>query len=63
MRIDLQDTPFAGVSRSVTAMHGPGRWPECVRCGSSLAGRLEAVRNRGTIEVDIYRCGCGVAVT
>jgi hypothetical protein len=59
----VHDSSFAGTSRSVTFLHGTRSWPSCRRCGSSLAGRHEAVRwstVRGVhYEVDVFRCGCG----
>lgn len=63
-RIDLNDTPFAGVSRSV-AHYRSAKPPraECRICGSSLAGRRVKVHER-TIAgvrylVETYRCRGG----
>ena len=60
--ITLDSTPFQGRTSSL-----PWRLPhdplECRRCGSSLAGRRQAVRNttrRGTTYlVEVFRCRCG----
>jgi hypothetical protein len=32
--------------------------PECLACGSSLAGRLEGTRTWGGKLVRVYLCGC-----
>ena len=64
MRVDLADTACYGTT-SV-----PGKYAQelvddhsCRRCGSSLAGRRERVRWRGTrglrLEVEVFRCKCG----
>jgi hypothetical protein len=61
--ISMQDTPFAGMSRSFTRRVGPRGSATCPSCGSQLAGRLERRQSRlvgGTrFTVDYYRCGCG----
>jgi hypothetical protein len=60
-RIDLDSTPYYGSTRSVTRCEAR-RWPECRRCGSSLAGRLEQVRtSTATVgqAVEVFRCRCG----
>jgi hypothetical protein len=64
MRIDLNDTPYEGVSRSFTFMPAHARpWPTCTRCGSSLAGRYENTTTRSITGmryvVDVFRCRCG----
>jgi hypothetical protein len=59
-RIDLQDTPFTGPSRSVTYLRTakpPGS--ECSHCGSSLAGRAAGVRKWGDRLIRVYACPCG----
>jgi hypothetical protein len=61
-RVDMQDTPFSGVSRSYTTLSGTAGWPECRSCGSSLAGRLERVLNATATRdhaVEVFRCRCG----
>jgi hypothetical protein len=63
-RIDLNDTPFDGVSRSVAHYRSPRSRVACRHCGSTLTGsRLERRRWSTvagvTYELDVYRCGCG----
>jgi hypothetical protein len=62
-RIDLNDTPFRGVNRSYSQLIGHQAYAECRSCGSSLAGRREAVRwsVRAGVRyaVEVYRCRCG----
>ena len=61
-RIDLQDTPYEG-RISALPWEGPRPTLECKRCGSSLAGRREAVLKttiRGACFVrEVFRCRCG----
>ena len=61
-RIDLQDTPFEGRT-SALPWQGPRSTLECKRCGSSLAGRREAVAKvttRGVVLVrETFRYACG----
>jgi hypothetical protein len=47
------------MSRSFAALRVKRRWPTCLRCGMTLAGRLEAVRNGGPVEREVFRCRCG----
>lgn len=60
--IDLHDTPFEGRTSAVP-WTGPQVSLDCTRCGSSLAGRREAVAKvttRGVCLVrEIFRCRCG----
>ena len=60
--IAWQDTPFEG-STSALPWEGPRPSLECKRCGSSLAGRREAVlktTTRGVCFVrEVFRCKCG----
>jgi hypothetical protein len=63
--IDLHDTPFEGRT-SALPWEGPRPTLDCKRCGSSLAGRREAVRQmtttRGVCFVrEVFRCRCGRA--
>ena len=63
-RIDLNDTPYEGPSRSFTVLEGGKSWPTCRHCGSTIyPERFESsgVRTIGgsTLSVDVYRCGCG----
>ena len=63
-RIALNDTPFEGVSRSVTYLHTPRRRVSCLHCGSALTANRYEGRRWSTVlgvayEVDLYRCGCG----
>ena len=60
--VNLHDSPFDGRTSS-PPWGGPRYATECTRCGSSLAGRREAVR-RGTTKgiryvVETFRCRCG----
>jgi hypothetical protein len=58
----LDDTPFEGRT-SALPWEGPRPTLECKRCGSSLAGRREAVRrdtSKGIRFVtEVFRCRCG----
>ena len=54
-RIDLDDTPYYGTTRSYSYLTGPRDYAACRSCGSSLAGRLE----RCEAGMDVYRCRCG----
>jgi hypothetical protein len=60
--IDLHDTPFEGRT-SALPWEGPRPTLECKRCGSSLAGRREAVATATTRGVclvrETFRCKCG----
>jgi hypothetical protein len=59
MRVDLPGAPYAGMARSYVTVRGRARYPNCARCGSSLATRLEAVRTVCSRVIDTYRCPCG----
>jgi hypothetical protein len=59
--IDLNNSDFCGnTSRPGTATFTDN---SCKACGSSLAGRTEAVRERTAggvrFQVELYRCRCG----
>ena len=60
--IALQDMPFEGRTSAVP-WEGPRPSLECKRCGSTLAGRREALRRDSTkgiaTVVEIFRCRCG----
>jgi hypothetical protein len=56
-RIALDSTPFYGSTSRPTARLEYTR-PECLGCGSSLAGRSEGVRKWGGKLVRVYRCRC-----
>ena len=60
--VDLKDSPFYGRT-STPAVEVERTRPECLRCGSALAGRRQAVRWSTvagvTIRIDVYRCRCG----
>jgi hypothetical protein len=60
--IDLQDTEYLGRT-SAPPWTGPRPSLECKRCGSSLAGRREAVERQTTrgmcLVREIFRCRCG----
>jgi hypothetical protein len=43
------------ISRSFITLRAKRRWPSCLRCGTTLAGRLEAVRSGGELEVEVFR--------
>ena len=62
MRIDMQDTPFNGRTSSVPWSAAPPPL-DCTRCGSSLAGRREAIRQETTKGIrfvtETFRCRCG----
>jgi len=61
-RIALEDTPYEG---RTSALPWGVELPtlECHHCGSSLAGRREAVRRQTTqgirYVVEVFRCRCG----
>ena len=61
--LNTKDSPYSGVSRSFVSLSTRPRWPDCRRCGSSLAGRKKNVFWRtisGTdYEVTTFRCRCG----
>jgi hypothetical protein len=52
-------TAPAFISSSVVTLRPKRAWPTCLRCGTTLAGRLEAVRNGGPVETEVFRCRCG----
>jgi hypothetical protein len=63
-RIDMNDTPYAGQSRSFTVLPGGKSWAKCRRCASTLhpsrfesSGEMTIAGSRMT--VDRYRCRCG----
>jgi hypothetical protein len=61
----LDGADFTGKTRSFTVLRGGGSWPTCKGCGSTLyPSRLEVTRARviggSTLNVDKYRCRCGV---
>jgi hypothetical protein len=60
--IKLDDSPFAGRTSAVP-WQGPQPTLDCKRCGSSLAGRREAVAKittRGVCLVrEVFRSRCG----
>jgi hypothetical protein len=60
--IQLDDSPFEGRT-SANPWEVPRPTLECKRCGSSLAGRREAVQKvttRGVVLVrETFRCACG----
>jgi hypothetical protein len=43
----------------VVTVRGKTRLPTCRRCGTSLYGRFEGLRNRARSVVEVYRCPCG----
>lgn len=64
MRTNVDDTPFEGISRSVTIINGKRPWPTCRHCGSVLTGsRHEKTTTRRAAGmrhvIDVFRCGCG----
>ena len=63
-RIDLNDTPYAGRSRSFTVLPTGSNWPKCKRCGSTLhPSRFESSGERpiagSRLTIDRYLCRCG----
>jgi hypothetical protein len=60
--INLDDSPFEGRT-SANPWEGPRPTLDCKRCGSSLAGRREAVEKvttRGIVLVrEVFPCRCG----
>ena len=62
-RVALQDTPYEGRT-SALPWEGPRSTLECRHCGSSLAGRREAVKQMTTTRGiafmrEVFRCRCG----
>ena len=60
--VDINDNPYFGNTSSAPwSAAAPAL--ECSRCGSSLAGRREAVRHQTTrgvyLVVETFRCRCG----
>jgi hypothetical protein len=57
-RIALDRTPFYGnTSRPVARLEYTR--PECLGCGSSLAGRSEGLQQWGSRLVRVFACPCG----
>jgi hypothetical protein len=62
----LDGADFTGKTRSITTLpRAVGSWPTCEGCGSTLyPSRLEVTRVRviggSTLNVEKYRCRCGV---
>jgi hypothetical protein len=61
--IQLNDTPYQGRT-SANPWEGPRPTLDCKHCGSSLAGRREAVQQltttRGICFIrEVFRCRCG----
>jgi hypothetical protein len=57
-RIALDSTPFYGsTSRPVGRLEFTRT--ECLKCGSSLAGRSEGLRKWGDKIVRVFACPCG----
>ncbi len=60
--VNLNDNPYRGTTSS-PPWQGPLPSLDCTRCGSSLAGRREAVRHQTTrgvcLVVEMFRCRCG----
>jgi hypothetical protein len=56
--VNLDDAGFYGnTSRPVARLEYTRT--ECLKCGSSLAGRSEGLRKWGDKLVQVFRCGCG----
>ena len=55
--VNLDDAGFYGSTSRPMARLEYTR-PECLGCGSSLAGRSEGVRKWGDKLVRVYRCRC-----
>jgi hypothetical protein len=56
--VNLTDAPFYGRT-ATTPLLAPRVRPECLGCGSSLAGRFEGLRNWGDSLVRVFACPCG----
>jgi hypothetical protein len=61
----LDGADLTGKTRSFTVLPGGKSWPTCKGCGSTLyPSRLESTRARNIggsrLNVDKYRCRCGV---